>query len=37
MTLPPALRQVIGAWPSLPRQIVRAIMALIEPQDQRTG
>jgi hypothetical protein len=37
MTLPPELRQIIGAWPSLPRNIVRAIMALIESQDRRPG
>jgi hypothetical protein len=30
MALPPELRQVIEAWPVLPRQIVRAIMALVE-------
>jgi hypothetical protein len=30
MTLPLELRQVIVAWPSLPRHIVRAVMALVE-------
>jgi hypothetical protein len=29
-TLPPELNQVIEAWPSLPRHIVRAVMALVE-------
>jgi hypothetical protein len=30
MTLPPESRQVIAAWPCLPRHIVRAVMALVE-------
>ena len=29
-TLPLELHQVIEAWPSLPRHIVRAVMALVE-------
>ncbi len=33
MTLPPELRQVIKAWPSLPRHVVRAILALVESQE----
>jgi hypothetical protein len=32
MTLPPELRLVIEAWPSLPRHIVRAIVALVAPE-----
>jgi hypothetical protein len=30
MTLPPELRRVIEAWTSLPRHIVRAVMALVD-------
>jgi hypothetical protein len=30
MTLPPGLQRVIEAWPSLPRHIVLAILALVD-------
>jgi hypothetical protein len=32
MSLPPELRRVIEAWPSLPRHIVRTIVALVDSQ-----
>src|SRR5262249_59669831 len=30
VTLPPELQRVIEAWPSLPRHVIRAILALVE-------
>jgi hypothetical protein len=37
VTLPPELRQVIEAWAFLPREVVRAMLALVQSAPESPG